>query len=61
MNCWCEKSCSMSKPLSGNWFVFKGGNFVKIDFVPFLKGAYSKREEFAPNKSKFFSFRVDLF
>ena len=29
--------------------------------IPLWKGAYSKRKEFAPKRSKFFLFRVDLF
>ena len=34
---------------------------VKIDFVPFWKGIYSKRKEFAPIGSEFCPFRVDTF
>ena len=28
-----------------NGFILRGGNFVKADFVPFWKGAYSKRKD----------------
>ena len=38
-----------------------GSNSFKIGFVPFWKGVYSKREEFADYVSKFFPFRVDHF
>ena len=32
-----------------------------MHITPLLKIVYSKRKEFAPNESKFFSFRVDPF
>ena len=42
-------------------YTFKVSISVKIVFVPFLKGVFSKRKEFAPVGSKFFPFRGDTF
>ena len=39
----------------------RGGGSVRIVFVSFWKGVSSKRKEFAPFGSKFFSLRVDPF
>ena len=36
-----------------------GGNSVQIILLPFWKVFYSKRKEFAPLGSQFFSYRVD--
>ena len=40
-------------------YTFRGGNSVIILLPPFLKGICTKRKEFAPRGSKFFSFSVD--
>ena len=47
--------------LKGNQYTFRGDNFVKMEFVPFWKGVYPKRKEFANIGSKFFPHRVDPF
>ena len=47
--------------LKGNEYTFQGGNSVKLFLSPFWKGIYSKRKEFAPSGSKFFSFREGPF
>ena len=47
--------------IKGNWYTFGGGISFKIVLCPFWKGVFSKRKEFAPGGSKFFSYRVDTF
>ena len=47
--------------IDGVWNIFKRGNSFEIVLYPFWKGVYSKRKEFAPRESKFFSFEVDPF
>ena len=53
----------MVKQVSGSYD--KGDNFCDLYVfhtpIPFGKGVYSKKKEFAPNRSKFFLIRVDLF
>ena len=44
--------------LQRSYYAFKGDTFASVAFVPFWKGVYSKRKEFAPHGSKFFPFRV---
>ena len=45
----------------GEWKIYSRqvSNCFKIFLVPFWKGVYSERKEFAPLWSKFFPFRVD--
>ena len=45
----------------GTSYILRGGNYIKVVFASLLKGVYSKRKEFAPPGSKFFSFRIDPF
>ena len=46
----------------GTWYIYKGDNSIKTQCsVPFWKGVFSIRKEFAPIRSKFFPYRVDLF
>ena len=47
--------------LRGNWYTFKGDNYVKIVFTPFWKGVHSERKELAPFWRKFFPFWVAIF
>ena len=42
-------------------YTFREDNFVKIGLPPFCDGVCSKKNEFAPRRSKFFPFRVDPF
>ena len=44
-----------------NCYISWEGKPVKIVFVPFSKGVYSIRKEFAPTGSKFFPYRIDPF
>ena len=50
----------LSESIKGKRITFMRDNFDWIDFLPFWKGVYSKRKEFAPRGSKFFPIRVDL-
>ena len=47
--------------LRGSGSLSGGSNYFKIVLPPFRKGVYSKRKEFAPLRSNFFSFRFDPF
>ena len=43
----------------GNGYTLRGGNSVKIDLVPSVKGSVLKGENLLPLGSKFSPFRVD--
>ena len=59
--CWPWSACScMSRYLKGT-DTFSRKVTVKIDLISFWNGVYSKRNEFAPPKEQFHSFRVDTF
>ena len=54
-------SCIVGISFKGNGNTFKGSNSVQLFLPVFWKMVYSKRKEFAPYGSKFFSFTVDPF
>ena len=56
-----SKEVSWYSCLKATGYTLLGFISVKTVIVPFRKGVYSKRKEFAPFGSKFFSFRVDPF